>query len=305
MYKFSARHYVLLILSQIMVSVGIVCSKYLLTHLPLFVILELRFAVATLILDNVGQLVYRRRMRRHARIRSRDWLVITAKALCAGFLFNGLMLLGLRYASASVAGIITSTLPAVVALLSFVILKEVLSLQKWLCIGCAVLGIAVMNLSHVTHAAQPHSALGGLFILLALLPEAMYYILVKRFHTRVPGILLATIINGINALAFLPLAIWQLSHINNIHFTPWILLVILVSGSASGLFYLLWYLGSKNVPASLASFFIAAMPISTIIIAWIFLDESLGLMQFIGMLFIIGSIGLGTRSRSKVKADLT
>lgn len=297
MYKPTTRHYILLILSQTMVSIGIVCSKYLLTHLPLFVILELRFAVATLILDNVGRFVYRRRAVKHAKIRTRDWLVIIAKALCAGFLFNGLMLLGLRYADASVAGIITSTLPAVVALLSFLILKEILSIQKWLCIGCAVLGIAVVNLSSIAHSTQTHSILGSLFIILALLPEAMYYILVKRFHTRVPGILLATMINGINALAFLPFALWQLIHTNQIHFTPWMLLIILISGCASGLFYLLWYLGSKNISASIASFFTAVMPISTILIAWLFLGEKLGVMQFIGMLFIIGSISLGARGK--------
>ncbi len=297
MYKPTTRHYLLLSLSQTMVAIGIVCSKYLLTHLPLFVILELRFAIATLILDNVGRFVYRGHNMRHARIRSRDWLVITAKALCAGFLFNGLMLLGLRYANASVAGIITSTLPAVVALLSFFILKEVLSLEKWLCIAFAVLGIAVINLFSATHGTNSNSLIGGLFILLSLLPEAMYYILVKRFHTRVPGILLATIINGINALAFLPFALYQLSHTSQIHLTPLMLGILIISGSASSLFYLFWYFGSKNVPASLASFFTAVMPISTIIIAWLFLAESLHLMQLIGMLFIIGSIGLGTRRK--------
>ena len=299
MKKPTLYNYTFLALSQIMVSVGLVSSKYLLSHLPLFVILELRFAIATLILDGLGKVIYRGHNLHHAQIRKKDWWVIIAKGLSAGFLFNGLMLLGMRYTTASIAGIITSTLPAVVALMSFFILKEILKKRQWFCIGFAVVGIGIINMANFSQSSHSGSLLGMAFIMMALLPEAAYYILVKRFHTRVPNILLATMINGINALAFLPFSLYQLINTPNIHINFFMSFIFLISGIACGLFYVFWYMGSKNVPVSMASLFTAVMPISTIVIAWACLGESLHIIQFVGMVLILGSIALGTRSRVK------
>ena len=72
-------------------------------------------------------------------------MLIVAQALCAGTFFNFLMVLGLRYTDAQTAGIITSTLPALIAVASWLVLKEQFTFKKSICVACATLGLIVIS----------------------------------------------------------------------------------------------------------------------------------------------------------------
>ena len=51
-----------------------------------------------------------------------------------------------------------------------------------------------------------------------------------------------------------------------------------------------WYYGCEKVDGMLASLSTAIMPISTIILAWLFLGEQLTMIQLLGMGIIIASV---------------
>jgi drug/metabolite transporter (DMT)-like permease len=95
------------------------------------------------------------------------------------------MLYGMRYTTAVAAGIIMSAIPAVVAALSWVFLKERISWRSWVGIGCAAAGIALYSISKQEHlvianqAMGAHSTtslvwLGNLLLMGAVLCEAAY-----------------------------------------------------------------------------------------------------------------------------------
>ena len=97
-----------LILAQIMVGVNIVFSKYVLSSIPTLFILALRFTLASIILLPLHWLTPAKKLpvfSYFAQLKRRDWLFIFAQALSAGVLFNFLILWGLRYTDANVAGI--------------------------------------------------------------------------------------------------------------------------------------------------------------------------------------------------------
>lgn len=288
---------VFLILAQTMVGINIVTSKLLLSSIPVLVLLEIRFLLATLVLFPLhwANLTSRRNPLTISVsvLRRRDWFFIIGQALSAGVLFNSLMLTGLNYTDANVAGIITSALPAIIALLSWLILHEKISAEKALCVFFATLGLVIIAYDKLNGISNSHSFWGDSIVLLALLPEAFYYVLCKLYANRLPLFLVSALLNGINALLLLPvlfLVTWEPS---NITMLTW--LILFVIGLSSGLFYVFWFIGAQHVDGIMASLSTAIMPIATVILAWIVLGEGLTLIELAGMGLVLFSIILYAR----------
>lgn len=283
---------IFLILAQTMVGVNIVTSKLLLSSIPVLVLLEIRFVLASLILLPLHWIMPSARktsLQTHfSELRHRDWFFIIAQALSAGVLFNSLMLAGLNYTDANVAGIITSALPAIIAILSWFILHEKISAKKALCVIFATLGLIIIAYDRLNGVSGAHSFFGDSLVLLALLPEASYYVLCKLYTNRLPLFLTSALLNGINALLLLPVLFLVHWEPETIHITTW--LILLVIGLSSGLFYVFWLIGVQHVDGIMASLSTAIMPIATVILAWIILGEGLTSLELAGMALVLFSI---------------
>ncbi|OGV35497.1 MAG: hypothetical protein A3E88_05180 [Legionellales bacterium RIFCSPHIGHO2_12_FULL_35_11] len=288
---------VFLVLAQIMVGVNIVTSKLLLSSIPVLILLEIRFLLATLVLFPLHWT--NSSSRKHSLstyfsgLKSRDWFFIFAQAVSAGVLFNALMLTGLNYTDANVAGIITSALPALIAIMSWFILHEKISAQKALCVFFATVGLVIIAYDKLNGINASHSFFGDSIVLLALLPEASYYVLCKLYANRLPLFLTSALLNGINALLLLPvlfLVHWEPANINMM---TWITLFII--GLSSGLFYVFWFIGVQHIDGIMASLSTAIMPIATVILAWIILGEGLNSLELAGMGLVLFSIILYAR----------
>ena len=296
-YIMNKNHFLLglvfLILAQTMVGVNIVSSKLLLTSIPVLVLLDIRFILASFILFSLHWTTPARhesRLMPFLILNLRDWGFIIAQALSAGVLFNCLMLTGLNYTDANVAGIITSALPAIIAIMSWLMLGEKISSQKALCVVFATLGLIMIAYDKYDGIGKSHSFFGDVIVLLSLLPEAGYYILFKLYPNKLPMFLVSALLNAINALILLPALFFIDWTPSAIHLSNW--LILLTLGLSSGLFYVFWFIGSQRVDGIMASLSTATMPVATVILAWLILNEQLTLMEFIGMSVVILSIVL-------------
>jgi len=284
-----------LILAQTMVGINIVTSKFLLGHIPIMVMMFIRFALASLILLPLHWLSPAKKLsvKTHFSVLGRrDWGFILAQALSAGLLFNSLILTGLNFTDANVAGIITSALPAIIALMSWLILGEKISAQKGLCVVFATLGLVIIACDKLK-SGYSHSFLGDFLVLLSLLPEATYYILCKLYPNKLPIFLTSSLLNGINAVLLLPAMFFVNWSSFDISIHAW--LILLLIGLGSGLFYVFWFIGSSRVDGIMASLSTAVMPVATVILAWIILGEQLSVLQFSGMSLVVLSIVLYAR----------
>lgn len=300
---------IFLVLSQTMVGINIVGTKYLVATVPMLFILAVRFSIGTVMLFTLHWLTDRHphNIRRHTDKLSRtDWLFIIAQALTAGILFNLLMIYGLRLTPANVAGIITSTLPALIAVMCWIALREKFTYKKVLCVAFATIGLIVISVDKLTAPAGNNSLFGIGIIILAMLPEATYYVLTKMHTNRLPIFLVSGIISAINAALILPIMLlhgdWLGLHLPA---GSWIILIVVSVSSA--LFYVFWYLGADKVDATLASLSTAVMPIATVSIAWLALGEAVTLLEFIGMGLVIVSILIyaqGAKTRTHVGVGL-
>ena len=286
----------LLILAQTMVGINIVTSKLLLSSIPIFFLLAIRFALATLILLPLHWLTSPRKIsvqEHFLNMQRRDWIFVFAQALSAGILFNCLMLLGLNYTDANVAGIITSALPAIIAIMSWFMLGETISAKKSFCVCFATLGLIVIAYDKLSGVGLTHSFLGDSIVLVSLLPEAAYYVLCKLYANKLPVFLISALLNGINAILLLPAILFFHWDTSSIDAESWFMLFVL--GLSSGLFYVFWFIGSQWVDGIMASLSTAVMPVATVIIAWILLGEHLTGLQSVGMGLVIFSIAIYAR----------
>lgn len=275
-----------------MVALNIVYSKNLLEKIPSVVLMELRFVLATIILFVLHWVFSRKPTKAFQAVRELDkksWFYIFAQALTAGVGFNFFMLYGLKYTSANAAGIITSALPALIALFSCIILREVLSMKKALSVAFATLGLLVIAMGKIIGISASHTLRGDLFIFLALCPETFYYILCKLHATRLPVFFAAALMNGINVIAslFFFILFPVTGHVE-VSLEDWLILSLL--GLFSGLFYAFWLFGSKQVDGITASLSTAFVPVWTVLLAWGVLGERLTLYQGIGMSLVMLSI---------------
>lgn len=292
----SIKGIILLILAQAMVAVNIVYTKELLDSIPPVLLLAVRFFISTVSLTFLHYLSSAKKhsLRHYLQpLSKRDWMFIFGQAVTAGVLFNFFMLIGLQYTDANAAGIITSALPAIIAIMSWIILGEKISPKKSLCILFATLGLIIIAFDKFNILKSGHSFLGDFLVFLSLFPEASYYILTKIYPTRLPIFLISALLNGINAILIcLSLPFFDMT-INTINLYGWIIAVCL--GLSTGLFYIFWNFGAKYVDGVMASLLTAVMPVVTVVLAWIILGEQLSLGQLIGMCLVILSIVIYAR----------
>lgn len=303
--------YLELAFAQFCIGANIVLGKILIDNFPIYSLLFIRFVIGFVL---TGLYIiftqYQQTKEDYQKLNFKDWIIVFLQALCGGFLFNVLVLYGLQYTTATVTGIINSAIPAVVALFSFFLLRERLNFSKMIAILLCVIGISVLSFgkSEGFAESQTRNDLFGIsLILLSILPEAMFTIFAKLLKKTISPMATTLLINLFNALLFLPFMLgedWSgmigdASVFDFMHSsTGFQLLTYGLSGGI--LFFFFWYRGLKHVSANTAALFMGVFPISTTLLAFLFLQETLNLWDSIGIVCVMVSIFVGTLQRKPV-----
>ncbi|KQL52528.1 hypothetical protein AN964_02575 [Heyndrickxia shackletonii] len=288
--------YLQLALSMAFVGANVAVGKLIVEHVPIFLFSEMRFFIALLFL--IPMLVISR-PKKVQQLQKRHWGFLFLQSFFGVFLFSVLMLYGVRYTSATAAGIITSTVPAIIAILSFFILKERLSISQAFSICLSIFGIAVITFQAPSLNSESNSLLLGNFLVFgAVISEALFTIFAKKLSAILSPIQLSTGVNIIGFLLFLPFAIKEAVTFNfmNLSLSVWFL-IIYYALTASILSFVLWYRGVANIKANIAGIFTGFIPITAALVGIVFLKEPFGWNQSIGILSVLGAIYIGTREK--------
>ncbi|MEK5389370.1 DMT family transporter [Margalitia sp. FSL K6-0131] len=288
--------YLQLALSMAFVGANVAVGKLIVEHVPIFLFSEMRFFIALLFL--IPMLVISR-PKKVQQLQKRHWGFLFLQSFFGVFLFSVLMLYGVRYTSATAAGIIKSTVPAIIAILSFFILKERLSISQAFSICLSIFGIAVITFQAPSLNSESNSLLLGNFLVFgAVISEALFTIFAKKLSAILSPIQLSTGVNIIGFLLFLPFAIKEAVTFNfmNLSLSVWFL-IIYYALTASILSFVLWYRGVANIKANIAGIFTGFIPITAALVGIVFLKEPFGWNQSIGILSVLGAIYIGTREK--------
>jgi len=270
-------------------NVGIGKSIVAFIPVPLFALL--RFVIALAVL---GPLLRRSKMQR---VKRGEWVNLFLQALFGTFGFTLLMLGGVHRTSAVAAGVITSTIPALVALFSWLFLRERPDTRALASIALAITGIAVVNIAHVGEGgdAGASSLVGNLMVLGAVCCESLYVILSRRLtqtlapldicaYTHLFGFLLMLPVGLTGALSFdfasVPAGIWWLA--------------LWYGLSASVFSFCLWMMGIRHVPGSIAGVFTAVLPVAAALYGIAFLGERPTPAHGIALACVVAGIALAS-----------
>ncbi len=272
--------YTLLTASMALVGTYVALSKPLAAAIPVFALAFLRFAISA-----GAMLPWTFAQPGEVSLTRTEQRLFFLLSFFGNFLFSICMLTGISLTSATAAGVILATLPAVVALLSHWILREQLTARVWIAIGLASVGIALLQMAKPADSVAASSAaaaawLGNLLMFGAVVCEAIYVIIAKRLSATRAPLRVSALINLWGLALIAPFGLWQLASFDAGVLTVnlWLLLIF-YSLSASLFAVWMWVAGLKHVAASHAGVFTVALPIAATLVGVFVLGEAFTWLQ--------------------------
>ena len=293
--------YTCLALSMSLVGSYVALSKPLVAALPIFLLAWLRFGIGGL-----AMLHWLKKPADEAPMNADTRRLLFLESFLGNFLFTICMLFGVSLTSAVTAGVIMAAIPAAVALMSWLFLREQIGPRVWAGLACAVLGIALVSLSKQELLAPVHdgleadsalvkSWLGSLLLVGAVLCEAAYAVIGKKLVGTLGPKRITALINLWGFALMTPLGIWAAWRFDfgTVSGASWVLLIF-YSMAASVWTVWLWMTGLKTVDASQAGVFTVMLPISAATVGVLALGESLSGLQIGAFVLALAGVVLAT-----------
>jgi len=286
-----ALAYLALAASMAIVGGYVGFSKALVIVFPVFLLAGLRFAIGA-----VAMAPWLRRPRSEVALDARSRRLLFLESFFGNFLFSIFMLYGMRQSSALAAGVIMAAMPAVVGLLSWLLLGERIGARIAAAIACAIAGIALVALARDAEGDLASGSLAGSALLLAAVTcEALYVVIGKKLTASLGPKRISAIINLWGLALVAPLALWQLVDFSPryIDWSYWALLFVYAI-AASVVTVWLWMTGMRHVPAASAGIFTVFLPVSAAAVGVAFYGERFTAMQIAAFALALGGVMLAT-----------
>jgi drug/metabolite transporter (DMT)-like permease len=290
-----------LALSMALVGSYVGLSKQLVLIFPIFLLAWLRFGIGGL-----AMLHWLRKPASEATLDAPTKRLLFLESFLGNFLFSICMLFGVSMTSAVAAGVIMASIPACVAVMSWLFLRERVGTRVWVAVACAVLGIGLVSLSKSEQFAQEISQLpsdstyknagfGNLLVFCAVLCEAAYAVIGKKLTGSLGPKRISSLINLWGFVLVTPLGIWQALKFDfsAVPTSMWLLLLF-YSLAASVWTVWLWMTGLKTVPAAKAGVFTVMLPISAAAVGVLLLGERMNGMQMLAFAIALVGVVLAT-----------
>ncbi len=275
-------------------------SKPLATVFPIFLLAWLRFGIG-----GIAMLRWLRKPKTEPSLSRRIKGLIFLESFFGNFLFTICMMFGVSLTTAVSAGVIMSAIPATIALMSRVFLKEMIGPRVWLSILCGGLGIALLSMAKGDLAPtqiglpsanfQGKAWLGQLLLFGAVLCEASYAVIGKKLTAVMGPKRISAVINLWGFILMLPFGAYAALHFDfaSVQFSMWLLLLFYAMAASVWTVWL-WMTGLKSVPASRAGVFTVMLPVSAALVGILLLGETLGGMQIIAFALALAGLLLAT-----------
>lgn len=283
--------YFQLALAMMITGSHVVVGKLVIRSFPIFFASGTTLGLASLIFI----LLLLLKERRFPRIGGRDLGLLAGQAFTGLFLFRIATLKGLEYTGGIEAGIILSTTPAVIGLISFTFLREKAYWNKIAAVILAFLGILIINLSGVAGDQPPgqRPVLGSVLLFGSVLGEAFFTVIRKMLSGRISVLANAAVVSSLGFLMLLPFTLTQVRglHYSQIGTVQWI--ELLYYGTVVPLAsFLLWFSGVSKAQVNIAGVFTGFISVSALILSILILKEKALCSHFIGLGLVLAGIAL-------------
>ncbi len=247
---------------------------------------------------------YDRRKQQESRqaLTSKDWIYTFGLGVMGYYLASLFDFIGLNYISAGMERLILFLYPTIVVLLSAILFKEKIGRNKAGALLLTYAGVAIAFAQNVQQGEDDNLWLGAGLILVSAFTYAIYLLGSGQFLPRL-GTLRFTSLAMMGACVAVIghhgiVQQWQLFHFP----APVYYLSILMAIFATVVPSFLISEGIRLIGASNAAVIGSIGPISTIILAYIFLGESFGGWQWVGTFLVIGGVLMISLQKHRSKA---
>lgn len=231
---------------------------------------------------------------RTTRFAGRDLVILAVLSL--GVLGNHLLtLFGLRYVEAAVGGVIIGAAPAITALLSSLLIRDLPF--RVVALGCAVSFGGVMLVSSTGQGSEggANPWLGGTLVVLAQVCWALYSIGGRRIMERFSPLTVNWTTLLFSLLPQVPL-LWTdqkavVAGLDSVVPSAWLAVAFLIV-FPTALGQQAWLYGVKGVGPSRAGIFINLIPVSALLLSVMILGETLDAAKLAGIALILAGVWL-------------
>lgn len=272
--------------------------KFALTEYSPFEVVAGRMIVASIIcipfLKPLAELLKNRRKR----------LILLAGVLCEPCLYFLFETSALRYTSSAQAGMVLAIMPLTVGFCAWLLLKEKQTLQAWTGFVMAFFGVFWLSFSGETSASAPNPFLGNMLELGAVFCGMGYTLSCRSLTSDMsPWVFTAAMAYG-GTLFYVPLTFLPIEFapvVLDVEIPSWMpLFAIFYLGIVVSLLgYGFYNYGVAKLSATEAAAYINLIPVITLVIGMVFLQERLTFEQYVASALILGGMLLSQCKFSK------
>ena len=296
--------YMCLALSMVLVGSYVALSKPLAATFPIFLLAWLRFGIGVVAMPH-----WLRKTPDEPPMTTQTRGLLFLQSLFGNFLFTICMISGVSLTSATSAGVIMASIPACVAVMSWLFLREKIATRTWIAVVCAVLGIALFSISKAQHpelgdggggsgAAGDKARLewlGYALLVAASLCEAAYSVIGKKLTGALGPKRITSLINLWGFALATPFGLYYAAQFDFAAVPGKIWLLLLFYALAACMWTVwLWMTGLKVVPAAQGGVFTVLLPVSAALFGVLVLGEHFTTMQLVAFGIALASVVLAT-----------
>lgn len=282
-----------LILPPLFWSGNTVLGRLTVTHVPPLTLNALRWGLAALLF---APFAYKHLKADCPILWQYRWRVL-GLALCAATGYNSFLYFGLRSTSIVNAALINATTPAVVGVLSAVLLKNNLTRMQFFGTLLSILGVLQIAVRG-EWGSLAHLGLnvGDVYIFIGVALYGLYTVLL-RFAPKVHAF---SFMQAIFVLGTIGTLLWMMFYhllsLGSLAITAPVgdivlpILYITIFASIGATFF--WNYGVQHVGAIRAGYFVNLIPVFSIIWALFLVGEVIELYQIVGMILVCAGIGM-------------
>ncbi|SFC76342.1 EamA domain-containing membrane protein RarD [Bacillus sp. 491mf] len=264
-----------------------VVSKYVLEYVPPLTLVWLRFVIAFAILFIILQITQRKQQTKIS-IKRKDWLLFAWIGFIGYFVSIAFQFIGTKLSDAHTGSLVTSATPAFMIIFARIIIKERITIRKFISVLLATLGVSIV----IGWDIKIGTYFTGTIILVgAAITWALLSIYVKIASQRFSSLIITTYAIFFAILFITPCMIWELQTYRLQSLNTLLILGIIYLGiiSTAGAFFL-WNKGLELMDAGIGSLFFFFQPLVGSFLGWLLLDEELKTTFFIGAILIVVSV---------------
>ncbi|MCJ8327276.1 MAG: DMT family transporter [Campylobacterales bacterium] len=218
---------------------------------------------------------------------------------CLYFLFEAQ---ALQYTSASQAGMLASLMPLITAILAGYLLKEVITQKLIFGSLLAMIGVIWLSVNSTTSVSAPNPMLGNFLEFCAMSCGAGYTIVAKHLSSKFSAIFITAVQSFIGMVFFFPFFIYEMNTMT-MNFTvegmSWILylgVVVTLGG------YGLYNYAITKLDASKVAVYVNLIPIFTLMLAYLILNEKMTESQLIASVLILIGVIISQMKYKRIKS---